>query len=222
MEIYPHGSAVATLPNQLRPPPSAVNSLQTARFNRDVVFQIPRRVSELAARYGRLRTVCPWQRTVSAPTGARPDRGRTLVREVRGLRAEQGPWSRRRDARTTTKAGLHRPSRAGRVWLLHAWRSSMATWLLPHGWSSPSSGRRAAAARPGQECHRAHGSGRPPFRRHPAPPQARLGEHTDAAPVFRARWSVRAASALPPERHQMPPVLAACRRLSSHHAVTRS
>ena len=29
------------------------------------------------------------------------------------FRAEQGPWSRRRDARTTTKAGLRRPSRAG-------------------------------------------------------------------------------------------------------------
>jgi hypothetical protein len=28
-------------------------------------------------------------------------------------RAKQGPWSRRRDARTTTKAGLRRPSRAG-------------------------------------------------------------------------------------------------------------
>ena len=141
MEIYPHGRAVATLPNQLRPPPSAVNSLQTARFNRDVVFQIPRRVSELAARYGRLRTVCPWQRTVSAPTGARPDRGRTLVREVRGLRAEQGPWSRRRDARTTTKAGLHRPSRAGRVWLLHAWsgHAGVATASLKYGLSSPGS-----------------------------------------------------------------------------------
>ena len=30
----------------------------------------------------------------------------------RAFRAEQGPWSRRRDARTTTKAGLRRPSRA--------------------------------------------------------------------------------------------------------------
>jgi len=29
------------------------------------------------------------------------------------LRADQGPWSRRRDARTTTKAGLRRPSQAG-------------------------------------------------------------------------------------------------------------
>ena len=36
-------------------------------------------------------------------------------------RAQQGPWSRRRDARTTTKAGLRRPSRAG---LLHAWSGS--------------------------------------------------------------------------------------------------
>jgi len=35
-------------------------------------------------------------------------------------RPMQGPWSRRRDARTTTKAGLRRPSRAGRAWLLHA------------------------------------------------------------------------------------------------------
>ena len=29
------------------------------------------------------------------------------------IRAEQGPWSRRRDARTTTKAGVRRSSRAG-------------------------------------------------------------------------------------------------------------
>src|ERR1035437_8177873 len=141
MEIYPHGRAVATLPNQLRPPPSAVNSLQTARFNRDVVFQIPRRVSELAARYGRLRTVCPWQRTVSAPTGARPDRGRTLVREGRGLRAEQGPWSRRRDGRPTTTGGLHRPSRAGRGGLLPAGsgHAGVATASLKYGLSSPGS-----------------------------------------------------------------------------------
>jgi hypothetical protein len=33
--------------------------------------------------------------------------------ESRGSRALQGRWSRRRDARTTTKAGLRRPSRAG-------------------------------------------------------------------------------------------------------------
>jgi hypothetical protein len=39
----------------------------------------------------------------------------------RAFRAEQGPWSRRRDARTTTKAGLRRPSRPGRAWLLHAY-----------------------------------------------------------------------------------------------------
>ena len=40
------------------------------------------------------------------------------------VRAFRGPWSRRRDARTTTKTGLRRPSRAGRAWLLHARASS--------------------------------------------------------------------------------------------------
>jgi len=35
-----------------------------------------------------------------------------IVRINRAFRAKRGPWSRRRDARTTTKAGLRRTSRA--------------------------------------------------------------------------------------------------------------
>ena len=74
----------------------------------------------------------------------RQPRSRNARTEFPQYRAEQGPWSRRRDARTTTKAGLRRPSRAGRAWLLHAYSTHAgalplrtSTGSLVHGRLSP-------------------------------------------------------------------------------------
>jgi len=59
----------------------------------------------------------PLSRTTSPPPPSRPCwltmPEQQPARGFGATRAEQGPWSRRRDARATTKAGLRRPSRAG-------------------------------------------------------------------------------------------------------------